>query len=165
VAPERQYFRRVVPSPVPEAIVELNAIERLLVSGAVVVCAGGGGVPVVREGALLRGVEAVIDKDRTAALLAESIGAGRLVLATDVPFVERDWGTPNAAPVGAATPEELRAIPFASGSIGPKVEAACRFVERTGGSAAIGPLDELAQLVRGTAGTQISLDPVALGAP
>ena len=132
-----------------------GAIEHLVGSGAVVVCAGGGGIPVVRVNGRLRGVEAVIDKDLTAALLAESLGAERLVLATDVPYVLRDWGTPAATPIETAMPAELRRTVFASGSMGPKVEAACRFVARTGGTCAIGSLLELSALVRGNAGTQI----------
>ena len=156
VTRDGQYFRRVVPSPEPRAVLELRSIERLLADGAVVVCSGGGGIPVVQEHGTLRGVEAVIDKDATAALLAEALGAERLVLATDVPFVELDWGTPFARPIERATPDALRAAPFASGSMSPKVEAACRFVERTGGTAAIGLLQDLGQLAHGTTGTQIA---------
>jgi carbamate kinase len=156
IARDGNYFRRVVPSPKPDGIVELDAIERLVAGGALVVCAGGGGVPVMRERGRLSGVEAVIDKDLTAALLAESLSAERLVLATDVPFVENGWGTTAAQPIVTATPAELRALPFAAGSMAPKVEAACRFVERTGCTAAIGSLAELETLIRGTAGTQIA---------
>jgi carbamate kinase len=164
VAPDGPYFRRVVASPEPRAIVELDSIEALIASGAVVVCAGGGGIPVVRGRHGLRGVEAVIDKDSTAALLAEALGAERLVLATDVPFVEVDWGTPDARPIAATTPITLRRMRFATGSMAPKVEAACRFVERTGGISAIGSLAELPGLVEGSAGTQIAPQPLALGA-
>jgi carbamate kinase len=164
VAPDGPYFRRVVASPGPREIVELDSIENLIASGAVVVCAGGGGIPVVRERHGLRGVEAVVDKDSTAALLAEALGAERLVLATDVPFVEVDWGTPKARPIAAATPITLREMRFATGSMAPKIEAACRFVERTGGIGAIGSLAELAGLVEGSAGTQIAPEPLAVGA-
>lgn len=150
------YFRRVVPSPEPEAIIELTAIEHLVDSGTLVVCSGGGGVPVVREYGRLRGVEAVIDKDLTAALLAESLNAERLVLATDVPFVEIDWGMNTARPLIDTDPGELRSLQFASGSMAPKIEAACRFVEHTGCTAAIGSLGELEAVIRGTAGTQIA---------
>jgi carbamate kinase len=149
-------YRRVVPSPEPREIVELDAIQRLLRAGHVVVCGGGGGIPVVREGTSLRGVEAVIDKDLTAALLAERLGAGRLLMLTDVSHVERAWGTPAAAPIARATASELRALTFASGSIGPKVEAACRFVERTGGEATIGALSELGAVQRGESGTRVT---------
>jgi carbamate kinase len=164
IAPDGPHFRRVVASPEPRAILELHSIETLIASGTVVVCAGGGGIPVVRGRHGLRGVEAVIDKDSTAALLAEALGAERLVLATDVRFVELDWGTPKARPIAAATPTTLRGMRFASGSMAPKVEAACRFVERTGGIGAIGSLAELAGLVDGSAGTQIALEPLALSA-
>jgi carbamate kinase len=164
IARDGPYFRRVVASPVPKAIVELRSIERLLAGGVIVVCAGGGGIPVVENGRL-RGVEAVIDKDRTAALLAEKLGAERLVLATDVPYAERDWGTASAAPIRATTPNLLCRLEFAAGSMGPKIEAACRFVERTDGEAAIGSLNDLRALVRGTAGTQIRPDRAALATP
>jgi carbamate kinase len=155
VARDGIYFRRVVASPQPREIVELDAIERLVDAGTIVICSGGGGVPVVRSQAGLCGVEAVIDKDLTAALLAQALGAERLVLATDVSFVEAGWGTSAAAPIASATPTDLRRMQFASGSMAPKVEAACRFVERTGCSAAIGSLDELGAVIRRRAGTQI----------
>jgi carbamate kinase len=156
VARDGNGYRRVVASPDPHEIVELGAIERLLSVGAVVVCAGGGGVPVVRAGGGLHGVEAVIDKDLTAALLAESLGADRLVILTDVSRVEREWGTRTAEPISHTTPAELRRERFAAGSMGPKVEAACRFVERTGCVAAIGALEELADVAHGYAGTQVA---------
>jgi carbamate kinase len=155
IAADGIYFRRVVPSPEPQEIVEADAVELLLDAAAVVVCAGGGGIPVVRERRLLRGVEAVIDKDLTAALLAETLGAELLVLATDVPYVELGWGTGSSVPIAHSTPTELRSSSFADGSMGPKVEAACRFVERTGGRCAIGALGEIDALVDGSAGTQI----------
>ena len=104
----------------------------------------------------MAGVEAVIDKDLTAALLAERLGAEQLLLLTDVAAVERDWATPRARPIHRATPEELRTIDFAAGSMGPKVEAACRFVERTGGTAAIGSLDDAAAVAGGGAGTHVT---------
>jgi carbamate kinase len=147
--------RRVVASPEPLDIVELAPITRLLQAGTVVICAGGGGVPVVRSGWRLQGVEAVVDKDLTAALLAQALGADRLLLLTDVPHVERDWGTPAAAPIRHTSARELSSLAFADGSMRPKVEAACRFVERTGRRAAIGALGELAAVAAGSAGTQI----------
>jgi carbamate kinase len=155
VAPDGPHYRRVVASPKPRAIVELDAIARLVGVGALVVCTGGGGIPVVRDGTRLRGVEAVIDKDLSAALLAEALGADRLVLATDVAHVEHGWGTDAAMPIELTTPAELHGYTFTAGSMGPKIEAACRFVEHTGRSAAIGALAELDAVVRGTAGTQI----------
>jgi carbamate kinase len=155
VAPDGPHYRRVVPSPQPLDIVELESVETLLARGSIVVCAGGGGIPVVRDGSRLRGVEAVIDKDLTAALLAEQLHADRLVILTDVPHVERGWRTTAAAPIESATPAELRKIEFAAGSMAPKVEAACRFVERTGGEAVIGSLADLAAVAAGRAGTRV----------
>jgi len=156
VAPDGPFFRRVVGSPEPRRIVELASIIELLEAGSIVVCAGGGGVPVVADGSRLVGVEAVVDKDLTAALLAADIGADRLLMLTDVPNVERGWGSYASSPIRDVEPAELRALSFAPGSMGPKVEAACRFVERTGRTAAIGALDQLEQVVSGIAGTQIS---------
>ncbi len=155
VAPDGRYFRRVVASPEPREIVELVVVEHLLATGTTVVCAGGGGIPVVRDRGRLRGIEAVIDKDMTAALLAESLGADRLVILTDVTHVERGWGTDDAVAIEVATPKELRRLSFASGSMKPKIEAVCRFVERTGNEAFIGALDELADVVDGNAGTRV----------
>ncbi|HEU0246764.1 MAG TPA: carbamate kinase [Gaiellaceae bacterium] len=156
IARDGESFRRVVASPEPRAIVELGAVEHLLEMGAVVVCAGGGGIPVRVEAGRLHGVEAVIDKDLTAALLAVVVGAEKLIMLTDVSRVERAWGTAAAAPIDVATPEELRQLSFAAGSMGPKVEAACRFVERADGQAVIGALAELAAISRGESGTLIA---------
>lgn len=156
VAPDGDRFRRVVASPEPLAIVELPTIERLVADGVVVVCGGGGGIPVAANGdGELTGVEAVIDKDSFSALLATGLGADLLLMLTDVAAVERDWGTPDAAPIRRATPVELRELGFASGSMGPKVDAACRFVEATGGVAAIGALEDAAAIAAGEAGTLI----------
>jgi carbamate kinase len=156
VAKDGASFRRVVPSPEPRAIVELRSIARLVDSGAVVVCAGGGGIPVASVAGGRRGVEAVIDKDLTAALLASDLRADALIMLTDVPYVERDWATKEATPIRATTPGELRELVFAEGSMGPKIEAACRFVEGTGGEAVIGALGELAGIAQGESGTRIS---------
>lgn len=150
-------WRRVVGSPVPREVVETRLIRLLLDSGAVVVCAGGGGVPVVRdEQGRLSGVEAVVDKDLTASVLAEALGADALLILTDVARVERGYGTPDAAPIGATTPRELRQEHFPAGSMGPKVEAVCRFVERTGDLAAIGRLEDAVAILRGEAGTVVT---------
>lgn len=151
-------WRRVVPSPLPVRILEIEAIRLLVDAGQLVVCAGGGGIPVVercvdgrRE---LRGVPGVIDKDRCAARLAEEIGARRLLLLTDVDHVYRDWPE-TARPFRRATVEELRRLDLDEGSMGPKVEAACDFVERTGGRAFIGGLDRAAELMGGDVGTAV----------
>ena len=150
-------WRRVVPSPEPYQILELGMIKLLMDSGAIVICAGGGGVPVTRdEHGGLRGVEAVVDKDLTAALLAAAVGADMLLLLTDVPAVIDGYGTPHAHPIRRASPARLRALSFPAGSMGPKVEAVCRFTETTGRPAAIGRLDDAAALLDGTAGTIIT---------
>jgi carbamate kinase len=149
-------WRRVVPSPEPAAVVELETIRLLMRQGVIVVCAGGGGVPVVGDDAgRLRGVEAVVDKDLTAALLAQAVAADALLLLTDVEAVIDGYGTPEARPIRRATTAELRAMTFPDGSMGPKVEAVCRFVEQTGAMAAIGRLDDVGALLAGTAGTTI----------
>jgi carbamate kinase len=162
VRPDGQWWRRVVASPDPLEIVQLGAIRRLVDGGFLVVCAGGGGVPVVADGTGHRGVEAVIDKDLASALLARELGADVLALATDVDAVYVGWGTPEQRAVSAATPEWLRGQSFAGGSMGPKVEAVCRFVEGTGHRAAIGRLADLEGLVAGTHGTQVRRDGVAV---
>jgi carbamate kinase len=151
-------WRRVVASPEPLSVVDWPAIHALAVAGYVVVCAGGGGIPVVddghgttSDGHALRGVEAVIDKDRTAAILARDLDADTLVIATDVPSVMVDFGKPQARPLGRVTPAELRehaaAGQFARGSMGPKVEAALRFADRPGRRAVITSLEHIADAV------------------
>lgn len=154
--PDEKGFRRVVPSPEPRRIVEIGQVDALLSEGFVVICAGGGGIPVVRhpDGRIV-GVEAVVDKDLSSSLLAEHIGAEVLVILTDVPAVEINHGTESAQPIRLTTVEELRALSFPPGSMGPKVEAACRFVAATGGRAAIGQLCNAADLLAGTAGTVV----------
>ena len=149
-------WRRVVASPEPLSVVDVPAIAALGAAGFVVVCAGGGGVPVVDDGpdgAALRGVEAVIDKDLTAALLARELGADTLVIATDVPHVMVDFGTPHARALHRVTAAELRELAaagqFARGSMGPKVEAALRFVERGGTRAVITTLESISDAVSG----------------
>jgi carbamate kinase len=157
VRPDGRYWRRVVASPEPAGIVEIDTIALLVDAGVLVVCAGGGGVPVVAGPEdTLRGVEAVIDKDLVAALLAIELRAEALLLLTDVTAVEADWGTPAARPVREAGPGELRGLRLAAGSMGPKVEAACRFAEAAGGRAVIGALEDAAALLAGTAGTTVS---------
>jgi carbamate kinase len=157
VKPDGSGWRRVVGSPRPQRVVETRLIRLLLESGAVVVCAGGGGVPVIRDdNGQLRGVEAVVDKDLTSAVLAEALDADVLLVLTDVPAVMADFGTPDQRPVLRATPAGLRALNPPAGSMGPKVDAVCRFVELTGGTAAIGSLDDAAAILRGEAGTIVT---------
>lgn len=155
VAPDGPLFRRVVASPEPREIVELRAIRVLLNAGVVVICGGGGGVPVTVSDGALRGVEAVIDKDLAATLLARSIDADGLLLLTDVAAVYTDFGSAKQEPISAATIDRLRALTLDPGSMGPKVEAACRFVDETGGFAAIGSLVEAEAVLRGEAGTRV----------
>jgi carbamate kinase len=156
-------WRRVVPSPRPQRIFEKRPIRWLLEMGSVVICAGGGGIPVMylpgRE-RVLGGVEAVIDKDLASALLAKDVGADILVMATDVDGVYLDWNTPSSRVMRDTTPVELKAHTFAPGSMGPKVEAACQFVEETGKRAAIGALGDIPALVTGDAGTQVRSEQV-----
>ncbi len=153
-----QYWRRVVPSPEPTRIFEIRPIRWLLEHDTVVICAGGGGVPTMyKPGAdrVLVGVEAVIDKDLASELLARELEADLYVMATDVDGVYLDWGTPQQRKLTNVTPAELRARNFAAGSMGPKVDAAARFVERTGRRAAIGSLPDIEKIVAGTAGTNV----------
>jgi carbamate kinase len=150
-------WRRVVASPQPQRVVETRMIRLLMRSGALVICAGGGGVPVIRdERGKLRGVEAVVDKDLTAAVLAEALEADVLLVLTDLPNVVRNFGTPEAEPISRVTPGALRREPFPAGSMGPKVEAVCRFVELTGDMAAIGRLEDAEAIIAGKAGTIIT---------
>jgi carbamate kinase len=153
-------WRRVVASPDPIRCVDRDAVELLLDDGAIVVANGGGGIPVIDAGdGPLRGVEAVIDKDLAGARLAEELRAAVFVVVTDVRGVAVDFGTARERWLGEVTVAELRALQaegqFTAGSMGPKVEAVCRFVERTGGRAAIGELDDVVGAVRGDAGTQV----------
>jgi carbamate kinase len=157
IAPDGPHHRRVVPSPEPRSIVELQTLRLLVEAGVLVVCVGGGGIPVVIDlDGRLRGVEAVIDKDLAAALLARGLDADALLLLTDVPVVEADWGTPQARPIEMASPSELRRMSFADGSMAPKIEAACRFAEATHRLAGIGALADAREILRGNRGTTIS---------
>ncbi len=155
MAEERDGWRRVVASPVPQGILELEAVRLLVDHGVVAICAGGGGVPVVvRSDGRVCGVEAVVDKDATAALLARQLQADALVLLTDVDGVYRDFGEPDEQLVTDVTPETLAGLDLPAGSMGPKVRACLDFVSATGGRAAIGSLDAAPDVVAGTAGTQ-----------
>jgi carbamate kinase len=160
--PDGDSMRRVVPSPLPKRIFGLETIEVLLSDGAVVICAGGGGIPVmytdepVPAGRRLVGIEAVIDKDLASALLAKDVGADALVIVTDVDGVYAGWGTPEQKLIEQASPEELASAEFAAGSMGPKVKAACTFVEQTGRRAVIGSITNTQALLRGEAGTTVA---------
>jgi carbamate kinase len=151
-------WRRVVPSPQPKRIFEIRPIKWLLEKDTVVICAGGGGVPTMYDPArerFLVGVEAVIDKDFASELLAREVEADLLVMATDVDGVYAEWGTPEQRRLEKVTADELRTSEFAAGSMGPKVQAAIRFVEGTGNRAAIGSLEQIEAIVDGDAGTQV----------
>jgi carbamate kinase len=151
-------WRRVVPSPEPRQILEITPINWLLERGAVVICAGGGGIPIMHPASVpdgLAGVEAVIDKDLASELLAEDVSADLFLMATDVDGVYLHWGQPEQRRLGQVTAEELAGHEFAAGSMGPKVEAATRFTAKTGRRAAIGSLAEIAGIVAGNAGTSV----------
>ena len=166
--PDGDSFRRVVPSPRPRRIFELRPIRSLLEQGAVVICAGGGGIPTrhtdepAPAGKRLVGVEAVIDKDLASALLAIDLGADVLLIVTDVDAAYSGWGTPEQRPIRRADPATLRSEGFASGSMGPKVLAACEFAEQTGKRAMIGSMTDTPALLAGTAGTTVTLDAAGL---
>jgi carbamate kinase len=166
--PDGYHWRRVVPSPMPLRIVEIEPIAHLLDRHVVVVCAGGGGIPTMvqpADGRSLVGVEAVIDKDFASELLAEDLQADVLVMATDVDGVYADWSTPQQRRLATVTPDELAGYGFAQGSMGPKVEAAIRFVRATGNRAAIGALSDIALIVAGEKGTQVVPQAPPGGAP
>ncbi len=156
--PDGEYWRRVVPSPEPHRIFEMRPIHWLLEKGTIVICAGGGGIPTIfnSEGNL-EGVEVVIDKDRASSLLAFELEADLLIMATDADGVYLNWGTDSAEKILTTTPDEIEKHEFEEGSMGPKVEAACDFVRRTGQRAVIGSLADLPAMVAGNAGTQFSI--------
>lgn len=149
-------WRRVVASPLPRRIVQIEVIRMLVTAKVVTICAGGGGIPVVRDpSGTLRGVEAVIDKDRAAGLLAADLAADAFLMLTDVDAVYLDWGTPQQRPVRRAQPGELAVYQFPAGSMGPKVEAACQFAKTPGRAAGIGRLEDARAILEGNAGTLI----------
>ncbi len=159
IARDGKHWRRVVASPEPQRIFEMRPIHWLLENGATVICAGGGGIPTVyKPDGTLEGVEVVIDKDRASALLAFELDAGLLILATDTDGVYLDWGAEDARRIERTTPEQMEQHEFEEGSMGPKVEAACDFVRRSGGRAVIGALSDMQGMVAGTAGTQFILE-------
>jgi carbamate kinase len=151
-------WRRVVASPQPKQIFEVRPIKWLLEKGTIVIAAGGGGIPTVYEpGRKLRGIEAVIDKDLCTELLARQLDADFFIMATDADAVFLDWGRPSAKAFRRANPKAMRGYRFPAGSMGPKVNAACQFAEMTGKCAAIGALGDLQSIVRGVAGTTITM--------
>src|SRR5215831_1160391 len=151
MAPDNDKFRRVVPSPLPKHIFEIDAIKLLVKNGIIVICAGGGGIPTIyRPGRILQGIEAVIDKDRAGALLAQQLEADAYLMLTDVDAVYTNWGKPDARAIRRTSPEAMEELHFAAGSMGPKVEAACDFVRKTGGIAAIGALPDALAMLKGT---------------
>jgi len=152
------YWRRVVPSPEPHRIFQLRPIHWLLEKGTVVICAGGGGIPTsYKDNGKLEGVEVVIDKDRASSLLAFELEADLLIMATDTDGVYLDWGGESEKIISKTTPEEISKYSFDKGSMGPKVEAACSFVERSGQRAVIGSLKDIEKMVSGISGTQFLL--------
>jgi carbamate kinase len=161
IKPDGNKWRRVVASPAPKRIFEIRPITWMLEKGAVVICTGGGGIPTMYEPGTrtLVGAEVVIDKDRASALLAEELAADVFVMATDVDAVYTDFGTPTQKAIGRTTPDDVRALNLPAGSMGPKVEAAVAFAEKTGRRAAIGTLAQLTEVVAGTKGTQIVAGP------
>jgi carbamate kinase len=156
VALDGKNYRRVVPSPEPILIPDISVIEILLKHNIIVICAGGGGIPIVRQadGSSI-GVEAVIDKDKASALLAKKLEADMLLMLTDVDSIYKDWGMPNQSSIGKTTVSEISKMSFASGSMGPKVEAACDFVNASSGKAGIGTLKDALDIIEGKAGTLI----------
>jgi len=156
-----QKWRRVVPSPMPQRIFEIRPVKWLLERGTIVICAGGGGIPTMYEPGAARklvGVEAVIDKDLCSELLARELEADLFVMLTDTDAVYVDWGKPTQRAIRRTSPPALAGTQFAAGSMGPKVEAACRFVAATGKRAAIGALADLAKILAGEAGTTVQAE-------
>jgi len=157
IAQDGDKWRRVVASPVPQEIPDMRVLRLLLDQGVIVICGGGGGIPVLRrEDGSLIGIEAVIDKDAASALLARQLGADALLLLTDVDAVYRDFGTDQQTRIAALTPEEAGALDLPAGSMGPKMTAASQFAAQ-GGLAGIGRLDQATDILEGRAGTCVLL--------
>jgi carbamate kinase len=163
IAPDGNKYRRVVASPRPRRIFEIRPIQWLLERGAIVICAGGGGIPTRYDGKNLIGVEAVIDKDLCSSLLAQELKADLLVIATDVAAAFVDWGKPTQRAIAEASPDTLETMGFAAGSMGPKVQAACEFARATGNVAVIGSLADIDAIVRGEAGTRVTTKASSIG--
>lgn len=157
VAADGPHFRRVIASPMPQAILELATIRLLIEQEVMVICCGGGGIPIIRTERGYHGVEAVIDKDWATALLAEKIGADRFILLTDVEAVFKDWGTPKAEAISQINTRDLEQYTFEAGSIGPKVAAVCEFVKKTGKKAHIGSLENALAVIEGNSGTLVTV--------
>lgn len=155
VKPDGVHWRRVVPSPSPKEVLEIKAIKDLLEKEHLIICGGGGGAPVVEKGDAYVGFEAVIDKDMTAALIAEEIGAEHLLILTDGTHVCLDWGTPKEEKLENVSVKEMRGYNFPAGSMGPKVDACCQFVEKTGQNGHIGDLSCALEIIEGRSGTHI----------
>lgn len=158
VKPDGQHFRRVVPSPQPTGIIEHEAITTLINQGHLVICTGGGGIPVKEENGRLVGVEAVIDKDMSAAFLAKQLGAEALLILTDTDAVYLDWGKPTQHALHQTTPKELSQYEFDAGSMGPKIEASIEFIKQGGRVVGIGALEDGMKILAGQAGTNIMKD-------
>jgi carbamate kinase len=159
--PDGDKWRRVVPSPMPKRIFELRPIKWLLEHGTIVIAAGGGGIPTMYEPGAERklvGVECVIDKDLASELLARELGADLLVILTDADAVYLDWGKPGQRAIRRAGPDAITAYTFPAGSMGPKVDAACRFARATGKRAAIGALPDIGRIIAGEAGTTVTVE-------
>ncbi|AIU68036.1 carbamate kinase [Vibrio coralliilyticus] len=156
IKPDGQHFRRVVPSPQPTGIIEHEAITKLIDEGHLVICTGGGGIPVKKENGKLVGVEAVIDKDMSAAFLAKQLNADALLILTDADAVYLDWGKPTQHALRSTNPTELAQYQFDAGSMGPKIEASCEFVKQGGKVVGIGSLEDGLRILQGTAGTNIT---------
>ncbi|UTV27379.1 carbamate kinase [Photobacterium atrarenae] len=155
VKPDGPYFRRVVPSPLPTGIIEDDAITALIKQNHLVICTGGGGIPVKEENGKLVGVEAVIDKDMSAAFLAKQLGADALLILTDADAVYLDWGKPTQKALRSTTPTELAQYQFDAGSMGPKIDASCEFIRQGGKLVGIGSLEDGLNILKGEAGTNI----------
>lgn len=159
IAPDGDKFRRVVASPRPKHIFEIRPVKWLLEHGTIVICAGGGGIPTCYDEShkLLRGVEAVIDKDLCSALLAQELDADVLIIATDVDAAYVGWGEPGQKAIAQAHPDDLEKLGFASGSMGPKIQAAIEFARNTGKDAVIGSLSDIVAITENRAGTRVSV--------
>ncbi len=157
VAADGDNYRRVVASPAPVSIPDIPVINLLLEHGITVICVGGGGIPIVRQpdGSTI-GIEAVIDKDKASSLLAKKLGADILLMLTDVDAVYENWGTPEKSAIRQISAKEISQMTLAKGSMQPKVEAACDFVNAIEGKAGIGTLKDALRIIEGTAGTVVS---------